>query len=136
MADSEHYRELISISSAANFQAESAALVLRWETSGLGSEVIDDVLSFMESHQDVEYGAPGPLVHFVESFFGRGYEDKLVLSVSRKPTQMTVWMLNRVINGAESSDEVDRLRQTMMRVANDAGVDAAVRDLARGLLED
>ena len=41
---------------------------------------------------------PGPIVHFMESYYKKGYEDELLKSVKRKPTQHTVWMLNRVLN--------------------------------------
>ena len=33
--------------------------------------------------------------------YGKGYEDRLVESVRRKPTAHTIWMLNRVINGTK-----------------------------------
>jgi hypothetical protein len=58
----------------------------------------------MEDHPSIEYGTPGALVHFVERFYGKGYEDKLVESVKRKPTLSTVWMLNRLINGTKVPD--------------------------------
>jgi len=38
----------------------------------------------------------------LESFEGR-YEEQLFVSLARKPTSLTVWMLNRIINGESSS---------------------------------
>ena len=38
------------------------------------------------------------LFMFMESHYKKGYEDELLKSVKRKPTQRTVWMLNRVLN--------------------------------------
>ncbi len=68
-----------------------------WERAGVGPEVIEPILRFMESHPDLDYGAPGPLVHFLETL--DGYHRLLFESVDRQPTPHTLSMLNRVING-------------------------------------
>jgi len=67
---------------------------------------IEPLLLLMERNPDIDYGMPGPIVHFVEKFYGNGYEERLVESIKRKPTKHTLWMLNRVING--SSGEVKK----------------------------
>ena len=74
--------------------------------------ICDDVLSLsmpsaafpeffrlMERLSDSDLGSPGSLVHTMERYVG-AYEDLLAESVSRKPTALTVWMVNRVLNGA------------------------------------
>lgn len=68
---------------------------------------IEGILNIFEEHMSVDFGTPGPLVHFVETFFKNGYEDKLLASIKRKPTQHTLWMLNRVLNGV-SEDEKEK----------------------------
>ena len=64
-------------------------------------EAIQPIFKLMEEYPNVNFGSPGPLVHFVEKFYKNGYEEKLVESLKRQPTQHTVWMLNRVINGSQ-----------------------------------
>jgi hypothetical protein len=64
-------------------------------------EAIQPIFKLMEKYPNVNFGSPGPLVHFVEKFYKNGYEEKLVESLKRQPTQHTVWMLNRVINGSQ-----------------------------------
>lgn len=64
-------------------------------------EAIQPIFKLMEKYPDINFGRPGPLVHFVEKFYKNGYEEKLVESLTRQPTQHTVWMLNRVINGSQ-----------------------------------
>ncbi len=51
----------------------------------------------MERLDGVDLGTPGPLVHTLESWRG-GYEEMLVQSVRRKPTPLSVWMVNRILN--------------------------------------
>lgn len=66
---------------------------------------IEPILQLIEKYPDADFGMPGPLVHFVELFSEKGYEEKLVESIKRCPTQHTVWMLNRVINGVEGEEK-------------------------------
>ena len=61
-------------------------------------EAVESILELMEQNPNIDFGSPGPLVHFVEQFYGKGYEEKLVQSIQRLPTTHTVWMLNRIIN--------------------------------------
>lgn len=61
-------------------------------------EYIRPILELMENYPELDYGMPGPLVHFMEAFYGNGYEDLLLYSIHRKPTMHTLWMANRVLN--------------------------------------
>ena len=61
-------------------------------------DYFEDLFMFMENNPNIDYGMPGPIVHFMESYYKKGYEDEVLKSVKRKPTQHTVWMLNRVLN--------------------------------------
>ena len=101
MTNEELASQLVRIAESDGFEDHAAALAERWRAAGVGAEAVGPVLRFMEEHPELEYGTPGPLVHFVEQFRGR-YEDALIESVSRRPTEHTVWMLNRVVNGAQA----------------------------------
>lgn len=45
---------------------------------------------------DVDTGSPGPIVHTIERI--GGYEQLLIESIQRKPTPLTAWMVNRILN--------------------------------------
>ena len=51
----------------------------------------------MERLDGVDLGTPGSLVHTLETWPG-GYEQLLAQSVRRKPTPLSVWMVNRILN--------------------------------------
>ena len=68
-------------------------------------KIIEPILQFMEDHEELEYGVPGPLVHFIEKFYRKGYEAKLMESVKRKPTEHRTCLLNRLINGADDTEK-------------------------------
>ncbi|MBR3833502.1 MAG: hypothetical protein IKJ73_04235 [Lachnospiraceae bacterium] len=61
-------------------------------------EYVDNLLHFMEENPDVDYGMPGPLVHYMEKYYNNGYEELLYNSINRNPTVHTLWMLNRILN--------------------------------------
>lgn len=69
-------------------------------------DAIQPILVLMEKNPDVDFGSPGPLVHFVEKFYKSGYEEKLLESLKRCPTKHTVWMLNRIINGSQGDRKI------------------------------
>jgi hypothetical protein len=59
---------------------------------------IPAMFDVMERMPDVEMGTPGPLVHTMEQMCGR-YESELVESIKRQPAGLSVWMVNRILNG-------------------------------------
>ena len=63
----------------------------------------DEMFALMERLDDVNMGSPGPLVHALEST-GAAYEPPLQASVERKPSPLSVWMVNRILN----ADRADR----------------------------
>jgi hypothetical protein len=92
------------------------------------------ILEFMETHPDVDLGAPGPLVHFVEQLYERGYEPELLASLRRRPVPHTIWMLHRIINGTRDA----RLREQYWASIAEAGkhpaADNDVRSICARLL--
>ncbi|WP_196161285.1 hypothetical protein [Reinekea sp. G2M2-21] len=59
-------------------------------------KAIPAIFRFFETHSDKDLGSPGPLVHFLEE--ESDYHIELEQSVLRKPTVLTVWMINRLMN--------------------------------------
>lgn len=59
----------------------------------------------MERLDGQDLGSPGPLVHTLESWRG-GYEPFLGESMRRKPTALSVWMVNRLLNSDPADTEL------------------------------
>jgi len=104
---------------------------------GIAYEVIDKIketenpfkyvepfLRLMEENPDADFGLPGPLVHFMESF--NGYEDLLLQSVNRKPTIFTVWLVKRVINDHKLENR-DRYIDVLKKILNNDTVNKDVK---------
>lgn len=56
------------------------------------------LLRLLERLDTADLGSPGPVVHLLEGSAGPAYHPLLAESVRRKPTPLTVWMVNRVLN--------------------------------------
>jgi hypothetical protein len=135
MPNPEIFKQLLAIAEAMHFVAESYPLTDAWMSSGVGIESVEPILRFMETHPDIDYGVPGPLVHFVERFCDRGYETKLIESVLRKPTAHTVWMVNRLINGTKVPEVRLQYFDILEQVRSNPSVDQLVRREAADFLE-
>jgi hypothetical protein len=96
------------------------------------------ILSFIErvTAEDLrppryDFGTPGPLVHSLEKL--PGYEDHLLSSLKRRPAPLTVWMLNRLINGS-TKDRREQLLDCLRQVCAHPDASAYTRQLAEELL--
>ena len=88
---------------------------------------VQPLLRLMERHPLTDFGSPGSIVHFVERFYKKGYEEELLLSLKRMPTLHTVWMLNRLVNGTDQSEVyLDFLKE----ISKNASYDKEIREEA------
>ena len=88
--------------------------IMKLETQNIGIEAVAPLLQLMERHPLFDFGVPGAIVHFVERFYKRGYEELLIDSVKRRPTMHTVWMLNRIINGSENKEKYIKIMKDII----------------------
>lgn len=103
-------QQLENLAVSSDFSSHLEQLTAEWSISAPNLDTIETILQFMENHPTLDFGMPGPLVHFMEKFYHTGYEHKLMESVRRKPTTHTTWMVNRILNGSNSAPE----RQTFI----------------------
>ncbi|MBQ1040780.1 MULTISPECIES: hypothetical protein [Micromonospora] len=87
--------------------------------------------SLMERLDDADMGSPGPIVHTLEAW--SGYPSLLAESLRRKPTPLTVWMANRLLN-TDRSDAPQWLELLRQAVGHSAASPEARAD-AEDLLE-
>lgn len=58
--------DLSGITALPDFSHRVSDIIDAWEADGIGAEAVPPILRFMERHPDIDYGAPGPLTHFIE----------------------------------------------------------------------
>jgi hypothetical protein len=95
-------------------------------------EAIPSIFIFIEKNYDKELGSPGPLVHFMEE--KDDYHQDLKRSIQRKPTALTVWMVNRILNGVSENEREEWVAQ-LQSVSNHKEADIIAKDSAKEFLE-
>lgn len=99
-----------------------------------GQDAIASILALMEGNEEIDFGMPGPLVHFVERFYRNGYEELLWASIRRQATPHTLWMLNRLVNGA-TEEEASLLIDLMFQAAEARNTSPEARQVALEFLD-
>jgi hypothetical protein len=109
-------------------------LMDEWEQLPEKALAIPAMLQLMERHPQADFGSPGPLVHALESLPG-SYEGPLQASLMRRPTPLTVWMYNRIIN-AEENPAIRKAHVARLRLfAKHPLADAATREVAEDFIQ-
>jgi hypothetical protein len=134
MPSSIYDRELAEISSEEELWDNQDSMIERWKQDQPQLSAVEAVLNFMERHPDWDFGTPGALVHFVEKFYGKGYETLLLQSLTRRPTGHTLWMLNRMINGEKNAERKASYVAMLSQIASDSRNDEATIARARRYL--
>lgn len=103
--------------------------------NSIDKSIISDFLLLYEENPNFDFGMPGALTHFLESFYKNGYEEKLLESIHRRPTRHTLWMLNRIINGTNTNELKKNYIQELNYIAKNDKLNISIRDLAIEYIE-
>ncbi len=91
------------------------------------------MFALLERFPEADFGSPGPLVHELELI--SGYETALELSLIRQPTDLTVWMVNRIINASTEQAVRGRWLAQLRAVLEHPLASARVRESAAGFIK-
>lgn len=97
-------------------------------------EYLLPIFDIMEKNPELDYGMPGPIVHFMEGYYRKGYEELLLDSIRKFPTGHTVWMLNRVMNDAQLNNR-DKYIEVLKSSLNRNDISQIVRNDIEKLCE-
>jgi hypothetical protein len=95
---------------------------------------IPALFAVMERMPDTEMGTPGPLVHTLEQMRGH-YEHELAQSVKRQPANLSVWMVNRILNGTRDSRQRQIYLDLLRIAAEHPSAPESVRDEAEHFIQ-
>lgn len=99
----------------------------------LRSPVVSAIFRLIERYPEAELGSPGPLVHVLESI--PGYEPFLRDSVLRQPTDLNVWMVNRILNSEIPSEARSNWIAVLETVLKHSLASREAQDVASGFLK-
>jgi hypothetical protein len=118
-----------------DFLVKAKSITDTLKEEGAGLESVTVILKFIEEFPAFDFGAPGPLAHYIEKFHRRGYEAELLASLARRPTVPTVSLLNRLINGTKQEEEQERYIEALRQVETHSLSDAEIKRLAAHYME-
>jgi hypothetical protein len=93
------------------------------------------LFTVMERFPEVDLGAPGPLVHAIETLPVAAFEALLRASVLRRPVQLNVWMVNRILNSRLPPKDRDALLDVLRAVAIHPRASALEKQTAKRFLK-
>ena len=112
------------------FEYDSEEKINALRECSAGIEAVAPLLQIMERHPLDDFGMPGEMVNFIESFDPE-YEKYLVESLRRRPAAHTVWMLNRCINGNPHREEYLAL---LKEISERSDIEKEISDSAKDFL--
>jgi len=117
---------------------ESHLLEIDQLVSKVGPEDLDKcftaVFRYFEKYPEEDFGAPGTLVHFVETGYPR-YMEALCESLDRQPSTNTILMANRILNSGICASERNALMSALERISQRDDVGSALRNEAAHFME-
>lgn len=93
------------------------------------AEAIEPLFLLIERSPAIDYGGPGPLGAFLESFEGGLYETRLLESLHRKPTLCTISLLDILLQDYNDPRQALYL-DTMREIAVNSSLPEEIRDVA------
>jgi hypothetical protein len=98
------------------------------------ARAIEPIFSLIEKYPNVDFGSPGPLVHFLEKLRGQ-YEKSLHRSLDRRPTPLTVWMFNRITNAEKDPIQKSKLIEALTNLLSHPKIDVKTIDEIKFFVE-
>lgn len=107
---------------------------LAYENEPPMNENWNAIFRLFESNPIADFGSPGPAVHYIEKSFP-SYVDDLIKSIHRSPTMITIWMLNRIINGTNESGKIKAYLEVLIHVTKRENIDNNIVQMAKKFIE-
>lgn len=100
----------------------------------IGEEYLEYLIKLIANNPLVDFGMPGPIVHFIESFPECKYEMYLKTELKDRPNSLLLWMLNRIVNTPACKNRKEYLL-LFREISERNDIDIAVRTEAKEYLE-
>ena len=99
-----------------------------------GKKIINALLRILERYPTHDgYGVFWSIVHTLEAI--GDYETELVSSISRKPHEMSVLMLNRMLNAGINEIDGKPIIKILQEISVNTAFSEDIREQARGFIE-
>ena len=95
-------------------------------------ELLEDLFKILERNPHFDFGMPGNLVRLIEKHYKEpDYQDYVIKSIERTPTEYNLWLLQRLMNSFEKEEEKEEgvnIFKKILRETTDAGIKEMLED--------
>ena len=95
---------------------------------------VKSLIKIIQENPEFDFGNPGEIVFFLEKYDEEKYDRILVESVMEKPTEHTIFMMNRIINGA-SEEKKSEYIELYMKILCDNRINDELKNIIKEFLE-
>ena len=99
------------------------------------NEIIIDLLKIIEKNPNYNFGNPGNLVRIIEKYTLKDYEEKIIQSIERVPTEYNLWLLNRQLNSYETLEERKNGINLFKRILKETE-ETKIKEILKNFLSD
>jgi hypothetical protein len=95
---------------------------------------VKPLIKIIQENPEFDFGNPGEIVFFLEKYDEEKYDRILVESVMEKPTEHTIFMMNRIINGALEEKKSEYI-ELYMKILCDNRINDELKKIIKEFLE-
>ena len=95
---------------------------------------VKPLIKIIQENPEFDFGNPGEIVFFIEKYDEEKYDKILVESLMEKPTEHTIFMMNRIINGA-SEEKKSEYIELYMKILCDNRINDELKKIIKEFLE-
>jgi hypothetical protein len=99
-------------------------------------ESLDDLFMVLEKNPHYNFGMPGNLIRAIEKHYkDPHYQDYVIKSIERTPTEYNLWLLQRLMNAFETDKEKERGVTLFKKILQETP-DAGIKDMLEDFMTD
>ncbi len=95
---------------------------------------VKPLIKIIQENPEFDFGNPGEIVFFIEKYDEEKYDKILVESLMEKPTEHTIFMMNRIINGALEEKKSEYI-ELYMKILCDNRINDELKKIIKEFLE-
>ena len=106
------------------------------KTHGYPIELQKSLLCVLEKNSKFHFGMPGNLVRTIEQHYKEpDYEDLIIESIVRIPTEYNLWLLNRLLNSYENDNKKEKGLSLFRKIEQET-TDNYIKEILQDFLSD
>jgi hypothetical protein len=106
------------------------------EANNHPKELLEYLFMILEKNPHFNFGMPGNLVRAIEKHYKEpDYQDLIIKSIERMPTEYNLWLLQRLINAFETDKEKEQGVNIFKKILKET-TDTKIKEMLEDFMQD